>query len=276
MQVDPIKPTLKVPGIKRLKIIRDDPLSNFASKFNLRRYTSVHMNAGVVAGVQGSITGNIDITLPALTKSGGDMSIAGSVTFDTAKHEYIFTVDELLFTHPIMILNASGILAIQEELSFLEFEGHAMIMVPGIVAFEASLFGMLMLKQPNDESMYPTFVIEFNLKSMQITGGIYVEDASFNVEVFVDASGGVTMRAGLNGTIGLSRSLPAALGDFGVSAHLETKIIMDDSGLSLDGDIKVRRSGLKCVETSVERAWFQCFNILKPGLKPVLKPVSIK
>ena len=38
MQVDPIKPTLKAPGTKRLKLKNDVPLSNFAFKFNLRRY----------------------------------------------------------------------------------------------------------------------------------------------------------------------------------------------------------------------------------------------
>jgi len=40
VQVDPIKPMLKAPRIKRLKLIRDEPLSNFAFKFNLRRYDS--------------------------------------------------------------------------------------------------------------------------------------------------------------------------------------------------------------------------------------------
>ena len=39
MQVDPIKPALKAPGTKRLELIYDGPLSNFAFKFNLRRYT---------------------------------------------------------------------------------------------------------------------------------------------------------------------------------------------------------------------------------------------
>jgi hypothetical protein len=41
VQVDPIKPSLKAPGIKRLKLKYDKPLSNFAFKFNLRRYTMV-------------------------------------------------------------------------------------------------------------------------------------------------------------------------------------------------------------------------------------------
>jgi len=36
--VDPIKPTLKAPGIKLLKLKYDNPLSNFAFEFNLRRY----------------------------------------------------------------------------------------------------------------------------------------------------------------------------------------------------------------------------------------------
>ena len=40
MQVDPIKPTLKAPGAKRLKLKCDELLSSFAFNFNLRRYTS--------------------------------------------------------------------------------------------------------------------------------------------------------------------------------------------------------------------------------------------
>ena len=39
MQVDPIKPTLKAPGSKRLKLEHEKLLSNFAFNFNLRRYT---------------------------------------------------------------------------------------------------------------------------------------------------------------------------------------------------------------------------------------------
>jgi hypothetical protein len=39
VQVDPMKPKLKPPEIKRLKIQYYDRLSNFAFKFNLRCYT---------------------------------------------------------------------------------------------------------------------------------------------------------------------------------------------------------------------------------------------
>ena len=39
MQDDPIKPTLKAPGIKLLKLKYDKPLSNVAFTFNLRRYS---------------------------------------------------------------------------------------------------------------------------------------------------------------------------------------------------------------------------------------------
>jgi hypothetical protein len=39
VQVAPIKPNLKPPGIKRLKVHHDEVLSNFGFKFNLRRYT---------------------------------------------------------------------------------------------------------------------------------------------------------------------------------------------------------------------------------------------
>jgi len=41
VQIDPIKPTLKAPGSKRLKLNCDELLSSFAFKFNVRRYTSV-------------------------------------------------------------------------------------------------------------------------------------------------------------------------------------------------------------------------------------------
>ena len=40
MQVDPIKPRLKLPGTKRLKLKCDEPFSRFAFKFKLRRYNS--------------------------------------------------------------------------------------------------------------------------------------------------------------------------------------------------------------------------------------------
>jgi hypothetical protein len=39
VQVDPIKPTLKAPGTKCLKLKDDDLLSNCAFSFNSRRYT---------------------------------------------------------------------------------------------------------------------------------------------------------------------------------------------------------------------------------------------
>jgi hypothetical protein len=40
VQVDPIKPTLKAPGIKLLKLKFDELHSRFAFKSNLRCYTS--------------------------------------------------------------------------------------------------------------------------------------------------------------------------------------------------------------------------------------------
>ena len=38
MHFDPIKPTLKAPKTKRLKLKSDESTSNFAFKFTLRRY----------------------------------------------------------------------------------------------------------------------------------------------------------------------------------------------------------------------------------------------
>jgi len=39
VQVEPLKPKLKPPGIKRLRLKHDDLLSSVVFKFNLRRYT---------------------------------------------------------------------------------------------------------------------------------------------------------------------------------------------------------------------------------------------
>jgi len=39
VQVDPIKPMLKAPGTKRLKLTHYELLSSFAFRINLRRYT---------------------------------------------------------------------------------------------------------------------------------------------------------------------------------------------------------------------------------------------
>ena len=44
MQLDPIRPTLKPPGSKRLKLKCDIQLSTFALKFKLRRYTKDYLD----------------------------------------------------------------------------------------------------------------------------------------------------------------------------------------------------------------------------------------
>ena len=41
VQVDPMKPTLKAPGAKRLKLTYDELRSSFAFKLNVRRYKKV-------------------------------------------------------------------------------------------------------------------------------------------------------------------------------------------------------------------------------------------
>jgi len=56
VQVDPIKPMLKSPGIKRLKLKYDELLSSFAFKFNLRRYAVAHgMHFFVTGGMNGEV-----------------------------------------------------------------------------------------------------------------------------------------------------------------------------------------------------------------------------
>jgi len=54
-QVDPIKPTLKAPGTKRLTLKCDDPLSSFGFNVNLRRYNK--------AAAQGHTTAQVNIAL---------------------------------------------------------------------------------------------------------------------------------------------------------------------------------------------------------------------
>jgi hypothetical protein len=51
VQVDPFKPALKAPGTKRLKLIHDGPLSNFAFKLKLRRYTKDALDTLVLNAV---------------------------------------------------------------------------------------------------------------------------------------------------------------------------------------------------------------------------------
>jgi hypothetical protein len=48
VQVDPMKPTLKAPGSMHLNLRYEEPLSNFAFKFNLRRYTAVSVSNDLV------------------------------------------------------------------------------------------------------------------------------------------------------------------------------------------------------------------------------------
>ena len=50
VQVDPIKPTLKAPGSKRLKLEDEKLLSNVAFNFNLRRYLSDPSTHGTPLG----------------------------------------------------------------------------------------------------------------------------------------------------------------------------------------------------------------------------------
>jgi len=44
VQAEPIKPTLKAPGIKRIELKYDKSLSKFAFKFHLRHYIKVLVN----------------------------------------------------------------------------------------------------------------------------------------------------------------------------------------------------------------------------------------
>ena len=55
MQVDPIKPTLKLPGSQHLNLKHENLLSNFAFNINLRRYSPVAVTAAEAAGGMGAM-----------------------------------------------------------------------------------------------------------------------------------------------------------------------------------------------------------------------------
>ena len=77
MQVDPIKATWKAPGIKRLKLQSDEPPSNFAFKFNLRRY-SVALKGDAVSRsmlIMGPVSAQLDTSL--MEDNGGLDVISG-------------------------------------------------------------------------------------------------------------------------------------------------------------------------------------------------------
>jgi hypothetical protein len=92
VQVDPIKPTLKAPGTKRLKLDHDEPLSNFAFKINLRHYkerarVAVEVCNAAQAEAGGSLRTrprpmlnapkNVDSRWPPFAKSMGKFSSDG-------------------------------------------------------------------------------------------------------------------------------------------------------------------------------------------------------
>jgi hypothetical protein len=60
VQVDPIKPILKAPVPKRLKLKTDELLSSFAFKFNLRRYNKASGNPEIFPVVMAALVSAID------------------------------------------------------------------------------------------------------------------------------------------------------------------------------------------------------------------------
>jgi len=199
----------------------------------------VVMKEGSIEGVMGVLRGTIDITLPAI-KNIGDASIVGWVSFNTITKHYVFVIEDFLFTNEVMTLKASGELVIGTENTFLYFEGTAVITPPGIVSIKAEITrGLLLIKKPENAGYLPVFEIDFVVKIIELPGGAYVEDAHLNVDVFVDAAGAVSMRCDVNGTIGIGKNLPQAFGDIGVSAYVEAKMRIDNTGVTLSEDIKV-------------------------------------
>jgi hypothetical protein len=56
VQVDPMKPTLRAPTLKRFKLKESELLSRFAYKLNLRRYNKVYVgDRAEVSGRTGTV-----------------------------------------------------------------------------------------------------------------------------------------------------------------------------------------------------------------------------
>ena len=81
VQVDPIKPTLKAPGTKRLKLKRVDPLSSFGFKFNLHRYIKAE-NIGQLTSFSGTVTRTSEVR-PELLLGRGAHSLTSKLNLRT-------------------------------------------------------------------------------------------------------------------------------------------------------------------------------------------------
>jgi hypothetical protein len=87
VQVDPIKPMLKAPGIEPLKLKCDKPLSNFTFKFNLRRYNEQAPDEYYV-----------------LPHSSGWAILVGPNRYDLPRHRHLthfWTLDYWVKWHPV-------------------------------------------------------------------------------------------------------------------------------------------------------------------------------
>jgi len=69
VQLDPIKPKLKAPGTKRLKLEYDYLLSSFAFKINLRRYTVAAAHVAAFMASAGSLLDAADLARPHIHSS---------------------------------------------------------------------------------------------------------------------------------------------------------------------------------------------------------------
>ena len=81
VQVDPIKPKLKPPGTKRLKLKSDDSLSSFGFNFNLRRYTMGYIQTPGYADESHSATRSLGSN--NATQLAGQFIAMGALNDDT-------------------------------------------------------------------------------------------------------------------------------------------------------------------------------------------------
>ena len=80
MQVDPIKPTLKAPVSKRLKLYYNEPPSIFAFEFNLRRYTEVANLSREVLQLENKFTLDVPAATAAAAASASAAAAAASAS----------------------------------------------------------------------------------------------------------------------------------------------------------------------------------------------------
>ena len=99
-----MKPKLKALGTKRLTLKRDEPLSSFAFKFNLRRY-----NKAEVMNLIGEVDGKVAIILDDMIDTGGTLVAGAKLIKKMGAKEIYACATHAVFSPPAVERLGSGV-----------------------------------------------------------------------------------------------------------------------------------------------------------------------